>query len=201
MACSPLLPHQLAVPPAPACRPSRTSLPFVRICNPHVCNIGICNPAIHYFAFQMLIIPAVRFQIRQNITVSPVPFSPKRPVLIPEAPRAYSRSAPRLFSKRLVLILEAPRAYPGSAPRLSPNRLALIPELPALISPSSFRSVWCDFIAPPSSLAFPRLPPPAFLLPSSPVFLLPSSSFLFPLFFFARVYIIYNVYMIKSRSF
>ena len=55
--------------------------PFVRICNPHAVNIGICNPAIlffhitnayipccrcSFFALQMLIFHAVGFQIRQN---------------------------------------------------------------------------------------------------------------------------------------
>ena len=91
----------------------------------------------------MLIIPAVRFQIRQNITVSPVPFSPKRPVLISEAPCAYF-------------------------PLILPFCMVRFYRTPV-------------FLLPPSSS---RLPP-----------------FLFPPSFFARVYIIYNVYMIKSRSF
>ena len=48
-------------------------------------------------------------------------FCNKRPVLIPEAPRAYFGSASRLSPKRLVLILEAPCAYFGSARPLIKN--------------------------------------------------------------------------------
>ena len=43
---------------------------FGRICNPTVSSIGICNPAItnnHCIAFQMLILNAGGFQIRQNV--------------------------------------------------------------------------------------------------------------------------------------
>ena len=43
-----------------------------------------------------------------------VPFWLKLPVLIPEAPRAYSGSSPCLFRKRLALIAEAQGAYFGS---------------------------------------------------------------------------------------
>ena len=43
----------------------------------------------------MLIFNAVGLQIRQNITVSHALFSPKRPVLISEAPCAYFGGAGR----------------------------------------------------------------------------------------------------------
>ena len=61
---SPGLPRQLAVLPASVRQASRDSSPFVRICNPHAVNIGICNPAIHFLSLKTLNSPALGFQVR-----------------------------------------------------------------------------------------------------------------------------------------
>ena len=52
-------------------------------------DIGIYNPAILFIASQMLIFNAVGFQIRQNVTESPLLLSQTRHALIPEEPSAY----------------------------------------------------------------------------------------------------------------
>ena len=127
-------------------------LVFVRICNPHVWNIGICNPAILFIALQMLIFHAVGLQIRQNVT--------RRGVLLFQTRRScgfairtyeyrdlQSRNSfyritnaynpccrianpTERYQTQRALISEAPRSYFGSASLLFRKRLALILEAP-----------------------------------------------------------------------